>query len=204
MWCKQFDGSTIEDFLEDPGLFRDQTQRACVIAGLSSGSGHAVQLWNSARYLEALRRLCKAMNQHEIGEEMPCSGSLLPWQTGRMLLEPGMSISAAGNPPFVQRSADGRAISRQWVSGIARILATIPGEAGEGGPPKQLTRSRGHDIVTTTKGVYACHGGPCAHGCGTPHVGDVRCIQCTRFYMALAMGSSQVGWRVREAVRHDV
>ena len=54
--------------------------------------------------------------------------------------------------------------------------------------------------MSTTRGVCACLGGPCGHECGTPHVGDVKCIQCTILHMIL--GSTQVGWRVREAVQH--
>ena len=50
--------------------------------------------------------------------------------------------------------------------------------------------------MSTTKGTYACLGGSCGYGCGTPNVGDAKCIQ----YMTL--GDSQVGWRVREAVQH--
>ena len=49
VWCKRFDGSTIDDFLEHQIRFRDRTQRACVIADLFSGSGRAVQMWNSIR-----------------------------------------------------------------------------------------------------------------------------------------------------------
>ena len=203
VWCKRFDGSmrTIEDFLEH--LFRDRTQRVRAIADFFSGSGRAVGMWNSIRYPESSCRLCKAMSssQNEIGEEAGHGlFRLLFAQTGWMLLEPGMTKATEGTPSSVQRSADG--ISHQWVSGIARILATMLGEdlggTGEGDPPKTLTRGQ----VTTTKGVYACLGGPCGHGCGTPNVGDVRCIQCTILHMTL--GSAQVGSsrRVREAVRH--
>ena len=35
--CKRFGGSTIEGLLEHPELFRERTQRACVIAGFSVG-----------------------------------------------------------------------------------------------------------------------------------------------------------------------
>ena len=143
VWCKRFDGSTIEDFLEH--LFRDRTQRACVIADFFSGSGRAVQMWNSIRYPEASCRLCKAMSQNEIGEE---AGNalfrLLFTQTGWMLLEPGMTSATEGNPSFVQRSADGRTISHQRVSGIARILATMPGEGDEGTPRKNDMRDGEH------------------------------------------------------------
>ena len=127
--CKRFDGSTIDDFLSD--VFRDRTQRPCVVADFCSGKGRAVQLWNSIRYLEASPRLCKAISDKEIGEEEGNALGLfrlLFAQTGRLLLEPGMTKATEGDPPFVQRSADGNSISRQWVSGIARILATMPGE----------------------------------------------------------------------------
>ena len=124
VWCARFDGSTIEDFPEH--LFRDRTKRACVVADFFSGNGRAVQMRNSIRYLEAPCRLCKATNLREIGED---AGNalfrLLFAQTGWLLLEPGMKKATEGNPSFVQRSADGRTISHQWVSGIARILATM-------------------------------------------------------------------------------
>ena len=37
VWCAQFDGSTIDHFLE--GTFRDTTQRACIISDFFSGKG---------------------------------------------------------------------------------------------------------------------------------------------------------------------
>ena len=197
VWCKRFDGSTIDDIL--PDVFRDRTQRACVVADFFSGKGPAVQLWNSIRYLEASCRLCKAISDKAIGEE---EGNalfrLLFAQTGWLLLEPGMTKATEGDPSFVQRirSADGNTISHQWVSGIARILATMSGEVPEGTLQKKLTRG----MVSTTRGVYACIRGVCGHGCGTPNAGDARCIQCTILHMAL--GDTQVGWRVREAVQH--
>ena len=67
VWCKRFDGSTMDGFLAD--IFRDRSQRACVVADFFSGMGRAVQLWNSIRYLEASCRLCKAMSDKEIGED---------------------------------------------------------------------------------------------------------------------------------------
>ena len=70
-------------------------------------------------------------------------------QTGWMLLEPRMAKATEGNPSCVQRSADGKLIWHQCVSGIAGILATMPGEGSEGTPPK-----RGQ--VSTTKGPSAC------------------------------------------------
>ena len=101
VWCKRFDGSTIEDFLED--LFRDQTKRACVISDFFSGKGRAVQMWNSLRYLEASCRLCKAMSGGEIRQdELEFEGHslfrLLFAQTGWILLEPGMVKATEGNP----------------------------------------------------------------------------------------------------------
>ena len=137
----RFDGSTIEGFLEH--LFRDRTKRACVVAGFFSGRGraHAVQLWNSIRYPESPCRPCKAIRQNEIAGEEAGNAlfRLLFAQTGWMLLEPGMSKATEGNPPFVQRSADGKTTSHQWISGIARILAAMPGEGDEGtpAPPKK-------------------------------------------------------------------
>ena len=109
-----------------------------------------------------------------------------------------MTKATEGNPSFVQRSADGETISHQWVSGIARILATMPQDGTEGtlAPAKTLTRG----MVRTTRGAYACLGGSCGHGCGTPHVGDAKCIQCTIIHTTL--GDSQVGWQVRGAVQH--
>ena len=77
------------------------------------------------------------MSQDEIGEEVGNAlFRLLFAQTGWLLLEPGMSTATEGNPSFVQRSADGKTISHQcqWVSGIAHILATMPGEGDEGTP----------------------------------------------------------------------
>ena len=197
VWCKRFDGSTIEDFLED--LFRDTTERACVISDFFSGKGRAVQMWNSLRYLEASCRLCRAISEGEIGQDEGHSLFRLLFaqlQTGWILLEPGMVKATEGNPLFVQRSADGNTISHQLVSGIARIMADFPQEGTEGTPQKKLTRG----VVSTTKGTYACLGGSCGHGCGTPDVGDAKCIRCTIMHMTL--GDSRVGWRVREAVQH--
>ena len=98
-WCKRFDGSTIDDFLED--LFRDRTQRACVIADFFSGKGRAVQMWNSLRYLEASCRLCKATGDGEIGENEGNSLFRLMFaQPGWILLEPGMPKATEGNPSF--------------------------------------------------------------------------------------------------------
>ena len=154
-----------------------------------------VQMWNSIRYLEASCRRRKAIGHRGIGDGAGNALFGLQFaQTGWQLLEPGMTKATEGNPSFVQRSADGRTISHQWASGIARILATIPGDDSEGKPPTNLTRVQ----VRTTKGVYACLGGPCGHGCGTPDVGTPQCIQCTIMHMAL--GRTQVRWRVREAV----
>ena len=148
-------------------------------------------------------RVVKAMRDKEIGEE---EGNalfrLLFAQAGWLLLAPGMTKAAEGDPFFVQMSAYGNTmiipitISHQWASGIARILATMPGEVKEGAPQKKLTRG----MVRTTGGAYACLGGACGHGCGTPNVGDAKCIQCTTMHMAL--GDTQVGWRVQEAVQH--
>ena len=142
-------------------LFRDRTKRACVIADFFSGSGRAVQLWNSIRYLESQCRLCKAISQNEIGEEAGHAlfRLLLNFaQTGSrwMLLEPGMTKATEGTPSFVQRSADEKTTSHQWISGIDRILSTMPGEGDEGKPPEKMTRG----MVSTTKGVYACLGAP--------------------------------------------
>ena len=84
VWCKRFDGSTIEEFLSD--VFRDRTQRPCVVADFFSGSGRSVQLWNSVRYLEASCRLCKATSEKEIGE--PGGGQCrvqAPIRTDRMV-----------------------------------------------------------------------------------------------------------------------
>ena len=95
---------------------------------------------NSLPYREASYRLCKAMSEGEIGQDEGHSlFRLLFAQTGWILLEPGMTKATEGNPSFVQRSADGRTISRQWVSGIARILATMAQDGTEGTPPKNLT-----------------------------------------------------------------
>ena len=49
VWCKRFAGTTIEDFLQD--VFRDTTQRACVVSDFFSGGGRAVQMWNSIRVI---------------------------------------------------------------------------------------------------------------------------------------------------------
>ena len=147
------------------------------------------------RHLGASCRLCKAMSEKEIGEdEGNALFRLLFAQPGWMLLGPGMAKATEGNTSFVQRSAGGRTIPHQWASGIARILATMPGEGKEGTPQKKLTRG----MVSTTRGAYACLGGACGHECGTPHVGDAKCIQWTILHMTL--GDTQVGWRVREAV----
>ena len=97
---------------------------------------------------------------------------LLFAQTGWMLLEPGMTKAAEGNPSSVQRSADGRAISHRWILGIAQTLAGMPG-AVEEGKPVPLTRGQ----VRVTQGGYACLGGPCGHGCGAPDVGESMRIQ---------------------------
>ena len=191
VWCKRFDGSTIEDFLQD--VFRDTTQRTCVVADFFSAGGRAVQMWNSIRYLEASCRLCRAMSEGEIGEaEGNALFRLLFAQTGWILLEAGMKPITEGSPSFVQRSPDGSTTSAQWISGIARILTTMPGHVSKGKP-----QTRG--VVRTTRGAYACLGGACGHGCGTPNVGGDLCIQCT--IMTMAMGCTQVKWRVSEAVR---
>ena len=90
------------------------------------------------------------MSEGEIGQDEGHAHSLfrlhhdvliLFAQTGWILLEPGMVKATEGNPSFVQRIADGNTISHQWVSGIARILATIamPQEGTEGTPQKNLT-----------------------------------------------------------------
>ena len=109
VWCKRFDGSTIEDFLTD--VFRDTTQRPCAVADFFSGGGRAVQMWNSIRYREASYRLCRAMSEKEIGEaEGNALFRLLFAQTNWLLLEPGMKKVTEGIPTFVQRSPDGRTI----------------------------------------------------------------------------------------------
>ena len=177
---------------------RIQRKTSLVVAEFFGAKGRAVQLWNSARYLEASCRLCKAISDKTIGEkEGNALFRLLFAQTGWILMGPGMKKATEGDPQFVQRNADGSTISHQWVSGIAHILATMPGaEENEGTPQKPQTRG----MVSTTKGSYACLGGACGHGCGTPNVGEDMCIQCMILHMTL--GDTQVGWRVREAVRH--
>ena len=110
-----------------------------------------------------------------------------------------MTKAAEGGPSFVQRNSDGSAISRQWVAGIARILGTMPGEEENEGTP-QKRQTRGIVRTTNSKGAYACLGGACGHGCGALNAGDDRGIQCAILHMAL--GDTQVGWRVREAVQH--
>ena len=155
VWCKRFN-LTIEDFLRD--VFCDPTERRrpCAVADYISNGGRAVQLWNSIRYLETSCRLCRAMSEKEIGEvEGNALFRLLFAQTGWLLLEPGMKKATEGVPSFVQRSSDGRTISAQWVSGIARILATMPANATEGPPQKMTTRG----MVRATKGTYAYLGG---------------------------------------------
>ena len=111
VWCKRFDGSTIDDFLEDLFSCRDRThgQRACVIADFFSSKGRAVQMWDSIRYLEASCRLCKAVSEGAIGQNEGSSLFRLMFaQAGWILLEPGMTKATEGNPSFVQRSADGK------------------------------------------------------------------------------------------------
>ena len=130
----RFDGNFL------PQLPRDRTQRAFVIAGFVSSGGRAVRICNSMRYLEPPCRLCKAISQKDVGEEAGHAlFRLLFAQTGWMLLEPGMTKATEGSPSFVQRSADGRTIPHQRVSGISRILVTMPGEGSEG-----LVRDHGH------------------------------------------------------------
>ena len=111
-----------------------------------------------------------------------------------------MTKATEGGPSFVQRSANRSTISRQWVSGIARMLAAMPGEVHEGTPQKMHTRARGMAGTTRPRGAYACLEGACGNGCGALNVGNARCIQCAILHMAL--GDIQVGWRVREAVQH--
>ena len=82
----------------------------------------------------------------------------------RPLFVAGPSLRLSDDGSTVRPST----ISHQWVSGIARILATMPGEGEEGTPKKTPTRG----MVSTTRGDYACLGGPCGHGCGTPHQGS--------------------------------
>ena len=198
VWCKRFDGSTFEEFAED--VFRDQNKRPCVVAEFFSAKGRAVQLWNSTRCLEVSCRLCKAISDKTIGAEEGDALFRLLFefaQTGWILLGPGMTKATEGDPQFVQRNAEGTAASHQWVSGIAHILATLPGAEGdEGTPQKPLTRGK----VITTRGAYAYLGGACGNGCGTPNVGACRCIQCT--IVAMTLGDTQVRKRVREAVQH--
>ena len=132
VWCKRFDGSTFEDFATD--VFRDQQKRPCVVAEFFSAKGRAVQLWNSTRYPEASCRLCKAISDKTIGaEEGDALFRLLFSQTGWILMGPGMTTATEGDPQFVQRNAEGTAVSHQWVLGIARILATLPGAEGNEG-----------------------------------------------------------------------
>ena len=149
------------------------------------------------QYPEASCKLCRATDQGHIGmDEGHSLFRLLFAQTGWILLEQGMGRANEGTPQFVPRSANGTTTSHQWVQGIARILADMPQEGKEGNPHKKLTRG----VVSTTRGTYACLGGACGHGCGTPNVGDANCIQCTIMHMVL--GGSRDGWRVREAVQH--
>ena len=112
--CKRFDGSTFEDFAKD--VFRDQSQRPCVVADFFSAKGRAVRLWNSTRYIEASRRLFKAISDKKIGaEEGDALGLfwLLFAQTGWILLGSGITKAAEGDPQFVQRNIEGTAVSRQ-------------------------------------------------------------------------------------------
>ena len=82
VWCKRFDGSTVDDFVKH--VFRDQAKRPCVVADFSVS--RAVRCSRGTRHGASRHRVgCArqlATRRLERGREMPCSGYFSHRQAG--------------------------------------------------------------------------------------------------------------------------
>ena len=177
VWCAEFHGATVEDFLEVFG------GKNCVIQGCFNHGGRGVQLWNSFRYLEFSCAVCAAMDRgdenggisEDVGNHYIRAVALM---TGWFIHQAGMTAKTARPAEFVQRDAMGTTVSTEWQLGLARFLNEGPDSVqGSSGP----RRSRSQ--VASKGGHYSCLMGSCGHGCGTPHCDADGCMQCTMLSM---------------------
>ena len=177
VWCAEFHGATVEDFLEVFG------GKNCVIQGCFNHGGRGVQLWNSFRYLEFSCAVCAAMDRgdenggisEDVGNHYIRAVALM---TGWFIHQAGMTAKTARPAEFVQRDAMGTTVSTEWQLGLARFLNEGPDSVqGSSGP----RRSRSQ--VASKGGHYSCLMGSCGHGCGTPHCDADVCMQCTMLSM---------------------
>ena len=79
--------------------------------------GRAVQVYDSVRFLEITCRICRAISDGTLRYDVGCRLFQVVFiQAGRFLLDAGMNVSAEGNPAFVAKRPDGKAISEEWTT----------------------------------------------------------------------------------------